>query len=133
MAKGLDKHRERQDALGRLGRSLARRSSSHCELCEASGVALGAYEVAPLSETPELERTLFACEICTTQLADSRRIDISHWRCLEHSVWSEVPAVQVVAVRMLRQLCHRRDCPHWLRELNDTLHVSPEVEEWLDS
>ena len=40
MAKGLLKHQERKSALSLLGKDLARRARSKCELCEASGVPL---------------------------------------------------------------------------------------------
>ncbi len=47
MAKGLDKHRERLEAVALFGKDLTRRSGSKCELCETSNVKLQIYEVPP--------------------------------------------------------------------------------------
>ena len=48
MAKGLDKHRERLEALALFGKDLTRRAGSKCELCETAGVKLQIHEVPPV-------------------------------------------------------------------------------------
>ena len=35
MARGLDQHRQRKEAVAGLGRTLSRRAKNRCELCEA--------------------------------------------------------------------------------------------------
>jgi protein PhnA len=49
------------------------------------------------------------------------------WQCLVEAVWSEMPAVQVVAWRMLKELAKRED---WARESLDEVFLDPEVEAW---
>ena len=127
MAKGLDKHRARLDALNTFGKDLARRAKSQCELCGAAGTKLQIHEVPPVASEPEFDHCILLCESCKEQLDNPKRMDPDHWRCLNSAVWSEVPAVQVMAVSTLRRLS---DQP-WAGELEEQLYLSPEVEEWL--
>lgn len=127
MAKGLDQHRARLDALSQYGKDLTRRSGAHCELCATGGVKLSIFEVPPAPAEPEFEHCLFLCEQCIEQIEKPKRRDPDHWRCLNTSVWSEIPAAQVQAVLMLRQL---RD-HDWARDLEDILYLPPEIEDWL--
>lgn len=128
MAKGLEKHKERQAALNLLGKDLTRRSGSSCELCEATGVALRAYEVPPEESVPTLENCVFACERCREQLENPKRLDFAHWRCASQTVWSEVPAVQVVAARVLDRI---GKAELWAREALEDVYFEEEVEEWI--
>ncbi len=127
MAKGLDKHRQRLDALSAFGKDLARRAKSHCEMCGASGTKLQTHEVPPVPTEPEFEHCILLCETCKEQLDHPKRLHPDHWRCLNTAVWSEVPAVQVMAVSTLKQLT---DQP-WATELEEQLYLSPEVQQWL--
>lgn len=129
MAKGLDKHRARLDILSSFGKDLARRAKSQCEMCGASGTKLQIHEVPPVGSEPEFERCILLCETCKNQLDNPRRIDPDHWRCLNTAVWSEIPAVQVMAVTTLRQL----NAQPWAQELEEQLYLSPEVEAWLNT
>ncbi len=126
MSKGYQKHQERQQALSLLGKDLTRRSRSQCELCQANGARLSIYEVAPVPSEPQLEHCLFVCEPCSDQLRHPRRIQPAHWHCLSTAIWSPVPAVQVVAVRLLKRLS---DQP-WAAELLEQAYLPPEVQEW---
>lgn len=127
MAKRLDQHRARLDTLSRFGKDLTRRSGSSCELCAASGVKLGIFEVAPAPNEPDFDACIFICETCHEQIDFPKRRDPDHWRCLNTSVWSEVPAVQVQSVLMLRQLLAH----DWARDLEEMLYLPPEIEDWL--
>ena len=129
MATRLEKHRERLNALSLLGRDLTRRAGSKCELCEAAGVKLQPYEVEPVPAEPELDHCLFICETCSHQLDNPKQIDANHWRCLGKSMWSEVPAVQVTSILMLRRLAPLE----WAEELLEQAYLSDEVEQWLAS
>lgn len=128
MAKGLEKHREREAALALLGKDLTRRSGSKCELCSATGVALRPYEVPPEEVDPSLENCVFACGVCREQLGKPKHLSVTHWRCACESVWSEVPAVQVVAARVLDFLGKRE---LWAREALEDVYFDEEVEEWI--
>ncbi|MDQ8179725.1 hypothetical protein [Pelagicoccus sp. SDUM812005] len=128
MAKGLEKHQAKQSQLSALGKDLTRRSGSKCELCEASGVALRPMPVPPEDEEPEVETCVFVCDTCREQLENPKRIDPAHWRCAAQSVWSEVPAVQVVAARVLD---HLGKTELWAREALEDVFFEEEVEEWI--
>lgn len=130
MAKGLLKHQERQAALSLLGKNLARRAKSKCEICEASGVPLSIYEVAPVPSEPDYDYCLMLCETCKTQLENPKRVEPNHWRCLTKSIWSQLPAAQVVSLRQLRKLSEKQD---WAIEALEHAYIEPEIEQWADS
>ncbi|NIB42373.1 phnA protein [Pseudomaricurvus alkylphenolicus] len=119
--------RHRQSELNQFGKSLTRRAKSSCELCGVVHKPLSVFEVPPQTTTPELERCVYICTTCHHQFDNPKHLDSSHWRCLHNSVWSEVPAVQVMAVLQLKQLQGKP----WADELRDHLYLQPEVEDWL--
>ena len=80
---------------------LKNRSESKCELC-GSESGLIAFDVAP--KGGNADGSILTCETCNVQLSDDSKIEVNHWRCLNDSMWSTVPAVQVVAFRMLTKL-----------------------------
>ncbi len=127
MAKGYELHQARMMALQGMGKDLARRAKSRCELTGVGGVPLRAYEVPPVPEDPDIERTLLISEECHEMLDHPARLAGWHWQCLAEAVWSEMPAVQVVAWRMLNELAKRED---WAREVLEELFLDPDVEEW---
>ncbi len=130
MARGHDLFKQRQAALASLGRPLSRRAHSRCELCEASGTRLTPFEVAPIPEEPDPDCAAMLCDRCV-QGACGGKLNGQEWRFLETSAWSEIAAVQVLAVRMTRRLSneHRTD---WAVDLLDMLYLPPDVQEWLD-
>ncbi|MRI33119.1 phnA protein [Endozoicomonas sp. OPT23] len=133
MAKGLLKHQERQNALSLLGKDLTRRASSKCELCEASGVSLKIYEVAPVPAEPDIEHCLMTCDTCREQLTHfekkPKHMQADHWRCLGKTVWGEVPAAQVMSVRILRQMSEKYP---WAAEILEHVFLAPEIETWVE-
>lgn len=128
MAKGYELHQLRMMALQSLGKDLTRRAKSKCELTGVAGVALGPYEVPPVAETPDIERTLLVSATCREMLEHPDRLTGRTWQCLAESIWSELPAVQVVAYRMLQKLASSED---WAREVLDEVFLDPEVETWI--
>ena len=128
MARGYEQHRQRQEAQALLGRPLARRSRSRCELCDASQVRLVPFELAPFPEEPDPDRAAMLCEACLAG-ALGGQLDPLTWRHLERACWAEVPAVQVLAVRLLRRL----DAEHvgWAAEALEGLWLDPEIEAWV--
>ena len=127
MAKGYELHQARMMALQGIGKDLARRAKSKCEITGASGIPLWPYEVPPVPETPDLERTLLVSETCHEMLDHPDRLAGRDWQCLTSAVWSDMPAVQVVAWRMLNELAKRED---WAREALQEVFLDPEIEAW---
>ncbi len=130
MGKGYETHQARMLALQGLGKDLARRAKSKCELTGAAGVPLRPYEVPPVADEPDFERTLLVSEACHEVLERPDKLHGREWQCLAEAVWSEMPAVQVVAWRMLNHLAKRED---WAREAIEEVFLDEEVEKWAKS
>lgn len=130
MGKGYETHQARLLALQAIGKDLARRAKSKCELTGASGVPLRPYEVPPVSDEPDIDRTLLISEACHEVLDHPSRLKGREWQCLAEIVWSEQPATQVVAWRMLQHLAKRED---WAREALEKVYFDDEVAAWAKS
>ncbi len=102
---------------------LTERSGGVCELC-GSDEALSVFEVAPSNGS--VEQSVFVCSTCKFQLENPQHVDANHWRCLNDSMWSSEPAVQVIAYRMLTQLAGEG----WPQDLLDMLYLDEEVLAW---
>ena len=107
---------------------LQERSGCTCELCGAAE-GLAVYEVPPTSDGTADEAVLL-CANCREQIADPEKVDVHHWRCLTESMWSEVPAVQVMAWRMLSRLS---ESEAWAQDLLDTLFLEDDVQTWAEA
>ncbi|MBL1321384.1 MAG: PhnA domain-containing protein [Methylophaga sp.] len=106
---------------------LLQRSNTSCELCSADA-NLSVYEIPPVSTATE-ENSIFLCNACLGQINDPGTIDPNHWRCLNDSMWTPVPAVQVMAWRQLKQL----EGEGWAQDLLDMLYLEPEVQQWAEA
>jgi len=107
--------------------ALRDRSGSVCELC-GSAEGLGVYEIPPASNGGPDECALL-CGTCRGQVETPETVDVHHWRCLNDSMWSTVPAVQVMAWRMLTRL----RAEGWPQELLDMLYLDEETKVWAKS
>ena len=74
------------------------------------------------------ERSVLSCGVCAPQV-EGAELDGEHWFCLREAVWSEVPAVQVVSLRLLKRL----DGADWAQELLGQVYVADEVQAWADA
>ena len=106
-----------------LEQDLMQRSGSQCELC-ASKENLQVYEIpdSPSGVDPHI----LICENCMTQIEDPEKTDPNHWRCLNDSMWSQEPAVQVMAWRMLNRLRSEG----WPQDLLDMMYMEEDVKAW---
>ena len=109
-----------------IEQELHARSGSVCELCGATD-GLAAYEVAPSDGSAE--QSILACATCRTQMDDPEATDANHWRCLNDSMWSQLPAVQVMAYRMLNRLRGEG----WPQDLLDMMYLEDEVRAWAEA
>ncbi|KRT56125.1 putative Zn-ribbon-containing protein [endosymbiont of Ridgeia piscesae] len=105
-------------------KALHARSESKCELCGATE-GLEVYAVPPTS-TGGVDECVLICNSCSEQIENPDRVDVHHWRCLNDSMWSQVPAVQVMAWRMLARLSGEG----WPQELLDMLYLDEETLAW---
>lgn len=110
-----------------MEKNLLERCGAQCELCGAKA-ALTLYVVAPKPGT-SADECLMACGTCLAQIQAPETADPNHWRCLNDSMWSTVPAVQVVAWRMLE---HLRPF-EWSGDLQEMLYLDEATLEWAQS
>lgn len=95
------------------------RSGSCCELCKSAD-ALSVFTVEPQDDQ------ILVCETCKSQIENPGSEDSNHWRCLNDSMWSEVPAVQVQSWRMLNRL----RTEGWPQDLLDMMYLDDETLSW---
>jgi protein PhnA len=103
---------------------LQERSGAKCELCSATE-NLVVYEVPP-DPKGSIDDSVLVCQTCQQQIDDPDKVDVNHWRCLNDSMWSQVPAVQVLAWRMLTRL----SAEGWPQDLLDMLYLDDETLSW---
>ena len=103
---------------------LRERSGSKCELCGTTE-ELDIYEVPPHSDG-NADQCVLLCATCRGQIENPDKVDANHWRCLNDSMWSQVPAVQVMAWRMLNRL----SAEGWPQELLDMLYLDEGTLAW---
>ena len=105
--------------------SLIARSGGICELC-GSNNNLSPCEVPPSDNSSD--QYVLVCETCQSQMTDKSTMDENHWRCLNDSMWSPVPAVQVLSYRLLHDL----RVLGWPQELFDMMYMEDDVKAWAD-
>lgn len=107
-----------------IEKELATRADNKCELC-SSEENLTSFLVEP-NKSDDATNHIYICENCKAQITEEKELDINHWRCLNDSMWSTEPAVQVQAWRMLYKLKNEA----WALNLLDMLYLDEETEAW---
>jgi protein PhnA len=130
MSKGSEKHQARLSELNSFGKDLARRCKSHCELCDTHGMKLVIHEVPPVPKQADFEHCIFICEKCQEQIEKPKALDINYWHCLHTCIWSEVPAVQVMAVLMAKRISEKAD---FAEELLDQVYLEEPITQWIEN
>ncbi len=105
---------------------LKERSNSCCELCKNTK-ELQSYEVPPI-ETTSAENVILICASCSNEISLPSK-NSHHWHCLNDSMWSTVPAVQITAWRILKELSNES----WAQDLFDMLYLDEELLTWAQS
>lgn len=103
---------------------LLERSNQSCELCN-SNTGLTVYEVPPV-DIANIDNCILVCDTCKAQLEKREQLQADHWKVLSETMWSEHPAVQVVAWRMLSRLRHES----WAADNLEILYLDDETLEW---
>ena len=120
-----------------IEQTLLERSNSSCELC-GNNSNLSVFAVLPHDQGAEGQSTedqgtadqcILLCEICLGQVQAPETINTNHWRCLNDSMWSQTPAVQVMAWRLLTHL----SAESWPQDLLDMLYLEEDTLEWAKS
>ena len=89
---------------------------SQCELC-GSDEELSCYTVEPKEESINI------CKVCNSSIHNPSTNE-KHWNCLHDSMWSENPAIQVMAFRLLTKL--------GMQDQLDMMYLEDDVKEWAE-
>lgn len=108
----------------KLEGALAIRSDNKCELCKGEN-NVKMYEVPPQSNSNE-DNSMMICAKCLAQIDKKEELDSKHWACLTETMWSEVPAIQVVSWRMLNRLRNES----WAADNLDMMYMDDERMAW---
>ncbi len=108
--------------------TLLARSESKCELCSSTS-SLAPFVVAPHTFAT-VDHAAILCETCRMQVESPESMDVNHWRCLNDSMWSQVPQVQVLAWRQLTHLSRQGEA--WANELLDMMYMEDETKNWAE-
>ncbi|MFZ6014673.1 MAG: PhnA domain-containing protein [Bacteroidota bacterium] len=106
-----------------IEQKLRERSGSSCELC-TSTEKLSVYDVP--AQSNDVDRSILICSVCKAQINSETNLDVNHWRCLNNSMWSSIPAVQVTVWRLLNKLKDHG----WPQDLLDMLYLDDDVLAW---
>lgn len=107
-----------------LERELKARSNNQCELCGNGDTTLVVYPLEPAKSGTD--GAVYICESYRDQIIGDKDINPNDWRCLNDSIWSAVPAVQVLSYRMLHHLKEEG----WTQDLLDMMYLDEDTLEW---
>ncbi len=104
---------------------LKKRSGNKCELCK-SVESLSVYEVRP-DDTPNEDNCILICKSCQAQIEKKAELVKTTWeQTLPETMWSEVPALQVVSWRMLNRLRNES----WAADNIDMMYLDEDRLAW---
>ena len=111
----------------KIEEQLKQRSSNQCELSgEVENLVV--YEVSFAPNT-DASGSILICEKCLNQIEKKEELDSKFWeRFLSSSMWSEVPAVQVVSWRMLNRFRNES----WASEALDMVYLDEDNLAWAE-
>lgn len=110
-----------------MDKKLIERSGSACELCKSTS-DLHEY----LVDNPQgnsIDNSLVVCTSCHEQIQHPDKMDTNHWRCLNDSMWSEFPVVQVMTWRLLNRI----KSEGWPQDLLDMMYLDDDTLAWAKS
>ncbi len=102
---------------------LLERSGGKCELCQNDG-DLTVYSVLPEKKDNEI----LICASLIPQIEGKEPLNASAWTFLPDTMWSEVPAIQVLSWRMLTRLKNES----WAADALDILYLDEETLAWAE-
>lgn len=102
---------------------LEKRSGNACELCK-SDQQISVYQIPPVVGYADNE--IVVCQNCRSQIDREQEMDSDYWGFLSETMWSEVPAVQIVAWRMLSRLKNET----WAADNLDMLYLDEDMLAW---
>ena len=110
-----------------INTQLQNRSNQICELCGKQDDNLQAYVVPPKNES--IENQVVLCTECFDQITAGDFSNAHYWRCLEGSIWSEVPSVQVLSYKILNKLSSEG----WASDTIESAYLDESLIEWANA
>lgn len=105
-----------------MNEKLLARSGGRCELSQKEGKVI-VYRVLPDTHA---DNEVVICESLLAQIEWKEPLQSDAWRFLPEMMWSEVPALQVLAWRMLNRL----KSESWAVDALDILYLDDDTLEW---
>lgn len=112
-----------------LEQTLIERSGGQCEL-SGSADNLIVYPLPPENDNHS-DKAVFISQSLLTQIESDDALNANDWRCLNDAMWSQVPAVQVLAYRMLNRLVSEGET--WAQDLLDMMYLDDETKAWAEA
>jgi len=108
---------------------LQARSESKCELCSSTD-NLSVYKIpdSPADQS-DTDNSVLLCSTCLDNINQADSANTNHWRCLNDSMWTPVPAVQVMAWRILDNI----KSEGWPQDLLEMLYLDGDVKTWAEA
>ncbi len=109
-----------------IEREVKKRAEDKCEFCGYNEF-LNVYLVPKTPDYIEdIDTAVLACQTCLSQFDEEENRDENHWRCLNDSMWSPSPPVQIMSWRML----HRLKSYGWSQGLIDMMYLDDQQLDW---
>jgi protein PhnA len=102
---------------------ISERANNQCELCKSSD-SLHTHTVSP-KLGDQADEIVVLCTKCDLALDKMDMSDQNHWRCLNESIWSSIPAVQVLSYRLLNSIS-----AGWAREILEMAYLDDDLIAW---
>jgi len=106
----------------KISPTLENRCGGKCELCAESSSNLSAFDLNKMGKT-ESDLIAVLCESCIQQMSSDEVADINKWHILNETMWSEVPAVKILAYRTL----HKLSSEGWANDLLDMIYLEDDL------
>ncbi|WP_262249549.1 PhnA domain-containing protein [Parapedobacter soli] len=108
-----------------MNEKLLARSGGKCELCR-NDTEVVVYNVPPDDRS---DNEIAVCQSLLAQIEGQEPLNAEDWRFLPEAMWSEVPAVQVLAWRMLNRLKGES----WAADALDILYLDEDTLAWAEA
>jgi protein PhnA len=109
----------------KMNSKLEKGNASACQLCKSTQ-ELAVYQVLPAGYG---DNEIVVCGQCRSQIERQQQMDSNYWGFLSEAMWSEVPAVQVLAWRMLSRLKNET----WAADYLDMMYLDEQLQEWAEA
>jgi protein PhnA len=102
------------------------RANNTCEICTNNSDQLSAYILPPKTDDKD---AVAICTDCNNAIANNDYSNANHFRGLTGNIWSETPAVKVLAYKLLQKLSSQ----DWASEALDGAYLQEDEIAWANA